>query len=103
MGSKFLKGPPVIRFQIMNKCSNRPFFRICLIQNNLETRDRYLEELGSFDPLPNKNNEMVVALNLERIRYYMGRGILVKPGVLQLLGIGLLAFLRNLNKKYSKF
>jgi small subunit ribosomal protein S16 len=70
----------------MNKCGNRPFFRIVLMQNNLQANDPFLEDLGTYDPLPNKNNEIMVALNYERIKYYMGRGIIIKEGVLELLG-----------------
>lgn len=45
-----------------------------------------IEQLGSYDPMPNAYNEKLVALNLERIKYWLGKGAHVTPPVAELLG-----------------
>lgn len=46
-----------------------------------------IEQLGSFDPYANANNEKLVALNMERIRFWIGRGALISKPVEELLGL----------------
>ncbi|XP_047539519.1 uncharacterized protein LOC125072843 isoform X1 [Vanessa atalanta] len=46
-----------------------------------------IEQLGSYDPMPNMDNEKLVALNLERIKYWLGHGAHVTPPVAELLGL----------------
>lgn len=45
-----------------------------------------IEQLGSFDPIPNQNNEKLVSLNYERIRHWIGNGAHVSTPVEQLFG-----------------
>lgn len=45
-----------------------------------------IEQVGSYDPLPNENNEKLVAFNLERIRHWIGNGADISTPVAQLLG-----------------
>lgn len=49
-----------------------------------------IEQVGSYDPLPNEHNEKLVALNLERIRHWLGNGADVSTPVAELLGNGFL-------------
>jgi small subunit ribosomal protein S16 len=84
---QFIKGPPVIRLKRANKCANRRFFQIVLTNENLDNRDPHIEDLGSYDPLPNKDNQIVVALNLQRIREIMSEGVRVNGSVEKLLGM----------------
>ena len=79
-------GVPVIRMIRMNKCSNRPCYRIVLQRNLLTDEDPYIEDLGSYDPLPNRNNEIIFALNFERIKYHLGNRVPIKGYVSELLG-----------------
>lgn len=45
-------------------------------------------QVGTFDPLPNTRNEKLVALNIERIKYWIGeRNVHVSVPVLELLGM----------------
>lgn len=45
-------------------------------------------QVGTFDPLPNTRNEKLVALNIERIKYWIGeRNVHVSVPVLELLGL----------------
>lgn len=46
-----------------------------------------IEQLGTYDPLPNQYNEKLIALNYERIRFWIGNGAEVSRPVAQLLGL----------------
>lgn len=56
-------------------------------QSNFEKHEPVVEQLGSYDPLPNEHNEKLVALNYERLRYWIGMGAVTSKPVEQLLGI----------------
>lgn len=45
-----------------------------------------IEQVGSYDPLPNKYNEKLVSLNFERIRHWLANGAEVSTPVAELLG-----------------
>ncbi|KAI6239491.1 Protein CBR-MRPS-16 [Aphelenchoides fujianensis] len=71
-------------------CTNRPFYHLVVFPDKRLGR-RYsgniLEQLGTFDPLPNFNNEKLVALNIGRIKYWIGaRDAHISVPVLELLG-----------------
>ena len=85
MRFKFIKGPPIIKIQRVNKCKNRKFFRLAVVHANLEPYESLIEDLGSYDPMPNRENQIVVSLNLERIRYWMGKGVQVRGRAAELL------------------
>ncbi len=71
-------------------CTNRPFFRI--VASHVK-KGRYappLEQLGSFDPIPNENNEKMVGLNFKRLRWWIGAGAEITKPVQQLLGMYML-------------
>lgn len=59
-----------------------------------------IEQLGTYDPLPNEYNEKLVALNYERIRYWIGNGAVTSKPVEQLFGIFLkfLLLLYNIDR-----
>nr|CAI5869246.1 unnamed protein product [Callosobruchus analis] len=64
-------------------CTNRPFFHI-------RRKNKYrpvIEQVGTFDPLPNEHNEKLTSLNYERIRHWIGNGAHVSKPVEQLLGL----------------
>uniref|UniRef100_A0A5S6R468 Small ribosomal subunit protein bS16m n=1 Tax=Trichuris muris TaxID=70415 RepID=A0A5S6R468_TRIMR len=69
-------------------CRNRPFYLI--VVSNVRRR-RWLgdivEQVGSFDPLPNRFNEKLVALDFDRIRYWLAQDIHISKTVLELLGL----------------
>lgn len=46
-----------------------------------------IEQVGSFDPLPNEHQERAVAFNVERIRYWLGKGAHLSVPAAELLGI----------------
>ncbi|KHJ90899.1 ribosomal protein S16 [Oesophagostomum dentatum] len=72
-------------------CANRPFYHICVFPDRALGR-RYegniLEQVGSFDPLPNSRNEKLVSLNFGRLKYWIGeRNAHISVPVLELLGL----------------
>ncbi len=86
MRKKFIKGPLVMRLQPITNCSNRRFFRFTITHENYDVGDPYVEDLGSIDPMPNKDNQILVALNIERIKYYLAKGVPLKGSVGHYLG-----------------
>ncbi|XP_013858303.1 small ribosomal subunit protein bS16m [Austrofundulus limnaeus] len=67
--------------------ANRPFFRIVAAFNKKPRDGKFLEQLGSYDPLPNIYNEKLVALNYDRIKYWIGCGAHPTKPVCKLLGL----------------
>lgn len=49
--------------------------------------ERVIEQIGSYDPLPNKYNEKMVAINYERLRYWISRNAKLSHTVAELLGL----------------
>lgn len=82
-----IKGPLVIRLMPISNCSNRKFFRIAVTHQNYELSDGFIEDLGSIDPMPNKDNNILVALNIERIKYYLSKSTRVNDKVAEILGL----------------
>nr|SVE84038.1 EOG090X0KAD [Daphnia pulex] len=88
----FTKIGKVIR---LNKhgCTNRPFYHI-VVQ---KTRDNFdgpvIEQVGSYDAMPNSQNEKLVAVNFERVQYWLAQGAGISNPVAQLLGLS--GFLPN--------
>ncbi|KAF7253131.1 hypothetical protein EG68_07954 [Paragonimus skrjabini miyazakii] len=69
-------------------CTNRPFFTIQVRSNLCETKAQGIEQVGSWDPFPNKDyGEQLIALNLKRIAYWLGRGAEPSTRVAELLGL----------------
>ena len=68
---------------------NRPFYHIVVIKKNFPNRHYIdpIEQVGTYDPLPNPQNEKLCSLNLERIQHYLAGGISVETPVAQLLGL----------------
>jgi small subunit ribosomal protein S16 len=53
---------------------NRPFFRIVAADSRFPRDGRFLEKLGTYDPLLEKGNPQRVVLNVERIKYWISVG-----------------------------
>ncbi|XP_039091113.1 28S ribosomal protein S16, mitochondrial [Hyaena hyaena] len=79
-------GHLVIRLSLSG-CTNRPFYRIVAAHNKCPRDGRFVEQLGSYDPLPNSHGEKIVALNLDRIRHWIGCGAHLSKPVEKLLGL----------------
>lgn len=68
-------------------CANRPFFHIVAINHRRARNYEPLEQIGTFDPMPNADNEKLVAVNFERLRFWMAQGARFSKPVARLLGI----------------
>jgi ribosomal protein S16 len=89
-------GPYEIRLQNIG-CKNRRFDRIVVQRmKHSPNANEIIENLGSYDSMPNDRNEILVALNLKRLRYWIGtEGVVINPWVQKLLGKNKLSFHSN--------
>ncbi|XP_044745863.1 probable 28S ribosomal protein S16, mitochondrial [Coccinella septempunctata] len=76
----------VIRFA-RKGCTNRPFFHIVVTEVKRDQQDPVIEQVGTYDPIPNEYNEKLCALNFERIKYWLGNGASVSRHVQELFGL----------------
>nr|CAG4647578.1 EOG090X0KAD [Megafenestra aurita]SVE92791.1 EOG090X0KAD [Megafenestra aurita] len=74
-------------------CTNRPFYHIVVQKTTDEQDGPVIEQVGSFDAMPNNQNEKLVALNYQRIQYWLAQGAGLSDPVAQLLGLS--GFLPN--------
>ena len=59
----------------------RPFYRIVAADARSPRDGRFLEQLGSYDPLLNSEDPKRIVLKEERIRYWIGQGAQVSDRV----------------------
>jgi len=52
----------------------RPFYRIVAADSRMPRDGRYVEKLGTYNPLLAKDAEDRVTMDLERIQYWLGQG-----------------------------
>jgi small subunit ribosomal protein S16 len=52
----------------------RPFYRIVAADSRMPRDGRFIEKLGTYNPLLPKDNENRVQMNVERIQYWIGHG-----------------------------
>ncbi|KAM7058943.1 small ribosomal subunit protein bS16m-like [Molossus nigricans] len=71
----------------LGSCTNRPFYHIVAAPNKYPSDGRSVEQRGSYDPLLNSHGEKLVALNLDRIRHWIGCGVLLSKLVEKLLDL----------------
>lgn len=82
------RGYVVIRLALAgHKQANRPFYRIVAAFNKRARDGKYIEQLGSYDPIPNIYNEKLVSCNFDRIKYWIGCGAHPTKPVAKLLGL----------------
>ena len=53
---------------------NRPFYRIVVADKRMPRDGRYIEKLGTYNPLLQNDDENRVTLVKERIEYWLGQG-----------------------------
>ena len=53
---------------------NRPFYRIVVADKRMPRDGRYIERLGTYNPLLGKEDENRVNLNEDRIKHWLGEG-----------------------------
>ena len=52
----------------------RPFYRIVAADSRMPRDGRFVEKLGTYNPLLPKDSEDRVKMNLERVQYWLGEG-----------------------------
>lgn len=63
-----------------------PFYRIFVADSRSPRDGRHLEQVGHYDPVPGKDGNKHVGLNIERIRYWLSVGAQPSDTVARLLG-----------------
>jgi small subunit ribosomal protein S16 len=63
---------------------HRPYYRIVAIDGRQPREGRYLEELGSYDPMI-KNTDERVKLNPDRVKHWLSKGASASEKVTVLL------------------
>ena len=64
----------------------RPFYRVVVADTRSPRDGRFLERLGTFDPMLPKDHPERVRLNVERVRHWLGVGALPSDRVARFLG-----------------
>ena len=52
----------------------RPFYRIVAADSRMPRDGRFIEKLGTYNPLLPKDSEDRIKMNIERIEYWLGQG-----------------------------
>uniref|UniRef100_A0A023EG50 Small ribosomal subunit protein bS16m n=1 Tax=Aedes albopictus TaxID=7160 RepID=A0A023EG50_AEDAL len=76
----------IIRFA-RHGCTNRPFYHIVVMERRKGQHQPVIEQIGTYDPIPNEYNEKLVSFNFERVRHWLGSGAHLSTPVAELLGI----------------
>jgi small subunit ribosomal protein S16 len=63
----------------------RPFYRIVAADSRMPRDGRYIEKIGTYNPLLAKDNEERVKMDLERVKYWLGEGAQVTDRVSRFL------------------
>ena len=63
----------------------RPFYRIVAADSRMPRDGRYIERLGTYNPLLPKNSDERVKMNVERIQYWLSEGAQVTDRVSRFL------------------
>ena len=63
----------------------RPFYRIVAADSRMPRDGRFIEKLGTYNPLLPKDSEERVKMDLERIQYWVGQGAQVTDRVARFL------------------
>ncbi|RXG72893.1 putative 28S ribosomal protein S16, mitochondrial [Armadillidium vulgare] len=80
------KSRKVIRM-ILHGCTNRPFYHFVVMEKWRRINEQCIEQLGTFDPLPNSRGEKLVALNLERLTYWIGQKCTITDPCMKIFGL----------------
>ena len=81
----------------------RPFYRVVAADSRMPRDGRYVEKLGTYNPLLPKDSEERVKLNVERIQYWLGEGAQPTDRVARFLeAAGLVAKTERSNPEKAK-
>jgi small subunit ribosomal protein S16 len=63
----------------------RPFYKIVAADSRMPRDGRFIEKLGTYNPLLPKNNEARVTMDIDRINYWLGQGAQVTDRISRML------------------
>ena len=63
----------------------RPFYRIVAADSSMPRDGRYIEKLGTYNPLLPKDSEDRVKMDAERVQYWLGQGAQATDRVTRML------------------
>ena len=63
----------------------RPFYRIVAADSRMPRDGRYIEKLGTYNPLLPKDSEDRVKMDAERVQYWLGQGAQATDRVTRML------------------
>lgn len=63
----------------------RPFYRIVAADSRMPRDGRFIEKLGTYNPLLPKDSEERVKMDMERVQYWLGEGAQVTDRVSRML------------------
>ncbi|KAF9110604.1 37S ribosomal protein S16, mitochondrial [Mortierella sp. AM989] len=64
---------------------NSPFYHIVVLQSRSRPTRKPIEQLGTFNPIPDKEGVKAVTLNFERTKYWIGVGAKPSDSVARIL------------------
>ena len=65
---------------------NRPYYRIVVADSRSPRDGRFIEKVGSYNPLASNDDTSRVTLNAERVQYWLGQGAQPSDRVARFLG-----------------
>jgi len=68
-------------------CTNRPLYKLVVMKQKRGPQKPYVEQIGSYDPMPNKYNERLFSINYDRLKYYMAQGFPISRAAAVFLGL----------------
>ena len=81
----------------------RPFYRVVVADSRMPRDGRFLEKLGTYNPLLAKDSEERVKMNMERVQYWLGQGAQPTDRVARFLeAAGVLAKTERKNMKKAE-
>jgi small subunit ribosomal protein S16 len=63
----------------------RPFYRVVVADSRMPRDGRYIEKIGTYNPLLPKDSEERVKIDLDRVKYWLGEGAQVSDRVSRFL------------------
>ncbi|KAF9363833.1 37S ribosomal protein S16, mitochondrial [Mortierella sp. NVP85] len=64
---------------------NTPFYHIVVLQSRSRPTKKPIEQLGTYNPIPDQNGVKAITLNFERTKYWIGVGAKPSDSVARLL------------------
>ena len=58
----------------LHGCTNRPFYHLVVMHAYKGRDNRVIEQIGSYDPVPNYKNEKLVGISFDRFNYWYSQG-----------------------------